>query len=277
MIHQIPRLDIMVAYSCNLSCKGCISLSDRRRAGIEPKKNIDSWLDKWQHKISPQVCIIFGGEPCLHHELPEISRSIRKTWPDTTIRLITNGYLLHNFDADIWFDLTPIELQISMHRKDHEHQINFNIKNILLQRNSWKVTTQGGDGEHRQISWQHPSGVLIYKSIFKEFIIPYRDEQNKILSWRSDPAEAHSICGAPATPILFKGKLYKCPAVANVIDLIGENNWCDYRAFDTDSDLTYFVSHIGKPESCCSQCPDRTQAQIIDHMDIENVRVKNHN
>jgi hypothetical protein len=277
MIHQIPRLDIMIAYSCNVACKGCISLSDRRRSGVEPKKNIDSWLDGWRHKISPRVCAIFGGEPCLHPDLPGICRSIRNTWPDTTMRLITNGYLLHNFDANVWFDLAPIEIQISVHRKDHEHKINQNIKNILIQHNSWKITQQGGNRQHRQLSWQHHTGVLIYKSIFKEFIIPYQAVQNKILPWHSDPAKAHSICGAPATPILFKNKLYKCPAVANVMDLIGENSWCNYRAFDTESDLTCFVSHIGQPESCCSQCPEQSQAQIIDHMDPVNVRVKNYN
>jgi hypothetical protein len=89
----------------------------------------------------------------------------------------------------------------------------------------------------------------------------------------SDPKKAHAICGAPNTPVLYKGKLYKCPAVANAMDLSGEN-WFDYTPCDSDVGLDEFINNIGRPEAVCGQCPQLNQAVIIDHFDTNNVIVK---
>ncbi len=271
MTHSLPRLDLMVAYSCNLSCIGCISLSDRRREGIASYSDIQSWLLDWQYKITPEVVTIFGGEPCLHPKLVDICSSVRQTWPNTTIRLITNGYLLDNFDPGSWFTLGKFEMQVSIHRQDHAGVINNKIKPVLLQRKNWQVKRHGGD-QHKQIAWVNDD-VTIYKSIFKDFIVPFKGTIDNIAAWNSDPASAHKICGSPATPILYKGRLYKCPPVANIIDLTG-TNYAGYRGVGADDDLVDFVNAINKPESVCGQCPDQTQATVINHMDLKNVKVK---
>ena len=113
-MHILSRLDLMIAYSCNLSCTGCISLSDRQRDGIAPYSEIQDWLRTWGQKINPSVLTIFGGEPCLHPDLLDICRLAQLTWPTSTIRLITNGYLLDNFDSAAWFEFTNFEMQISI-------------------------------------------------------------------------------------------------------------------------------------------------------------------
>lgn len=266
------RLDIMIAYSCNIACAGCISISDRKRDGIASLDDITSWCDSWQAHIEPEVITVFGGEPCLHPKLIKVCKVIRLAWPSSTIRLITNGYLLDNFDANEWFDLGKFEIQVSLHRQDHRAIIDGAIKNILLQRSDWKVRTHGA-ADHKQISWQS-GDVTIYKSIFKDFVVPYKQEQDLIKPWHSDPVLAHKICGAPATPILYKGKLYKCPAVANAMDISGEN-WFNYHAYGVDDDLQEFINNIGKPETVCGQCPEQQQAVIIDHFNIDNVKTKN--
>lgn len=270
----LPRLDLMISYSCNFACKGCISISDRARSGIEPKPVIDQWIRKWQPVVAPAVITLFGGEPCLHPNLQDIAQSVREAWPDSVIRLITNGLLLDNFAVQRWFDLVPFEIQISVHRKDQEPKINGIIKKILTAREPWKTSLQGGPDSHRQITWAHADGLKVFKSIFAEFIRPYKAQGQQILPWHSDPKDAHRICGAPNTPVLYKGLLYKCPAVANAIDLSGVS-WYGYSGFDVDSDLNYFATHVGQPESCCSQCPDSTQADIINHLDRNNVKIKN--
>jgi organic radical activating enzyme len=271
-MHSIERLDVMVAYSCNISCDGCISLSDRKRSGIEPLNRLSSSFNQWKDLINPKVIAIFGGEPCLHPNLIEICAKIRHEWPESTIRLITNGYLLDRFSPDVWFEFSPFEMQVSIHRRDHESKINEQIKNILLIKKSWKTIRYRDFTNHKQIEWVTP-GFKIYKSIFSEFIIPYKKNREKIESWYSDPAESHKICGSPATPILFKDRLYKCPAVANTIDILGEN-WFGYKGYGINDDISELVSNINRPESVCGQCPDRKQAQVINHFDIENVHVK---
>ena len=275
MMYQIPRLDLMIAYSCNISCAGCISLSDYKRSGIEPLGNLINSIEKWKNTLNPAVIAIFGGEPCLHPALIDICTQVRRAWPKSTIRLITNGYLLNNFNPASWFDFEPFELQVSVHRKDHESEINKKIKNILLQRQPWKIKKHEGKDQHRQISWTHKN-FSIYKSIFGEFIVPYKKISNQFLPWHSDPTQAHKICGSPNAPILYKGLLYKCPPVANIIDLTGEN-WFNYHAVDVVDDVKTFVDNIGKPELVCGQCPELSQAVVIDHLNLENVVVKHKN
>ena len=258
----------MIAYSCNLSCAGCISLSDLPRKGIAKTDEILSWIKEWSSVIQPQVVAIFGGEPCLHPDLVDICKQVRVQWPDSIIRLITNGYLLDNFDCAEWFNLGRFEIQVSVHRKDHEELINTKIKKILEYKKGWRVQKHNNIG-HKQIEWLNDN-LSIYKSIFKDFITPYKDQ---LKPWNSDPAAAHRICGSPSTPILYKGKLYKCPPIANLIDLTG-NSYANYQGVSPTDNIESFVSNIGRPENVCGNCPDQTQAVIINHFNIKNVVVK---
>jgi hypothetical protein len=271
---SMERLDIMVAYSCNLGCQGCISLSDFNRDGIAPLNDVVDWCHFWSKLIDPKVITLFGGEPCLHPHLIEICNTIRQCWPDCTLRLITNGYLLDNFPAEAWFDFAPFEMQVSIHRADHESVINQKIKKVLSCRDQWHVQ-QDPRSTHQKLVWSLP-GIKIYKSWFREFIVPYRYTNEEFKPWNSNPTLAHKVCGAPSTPVLYKGKLYKCPAVANTIDLSNEN-WFNYQACSGADTLDEFVNSIGVAESVCGQCPELSQAVIIDHFDKKNVRVKQKN
>lgn len=262
----------MIAYSCNVSCRGCISVSDIDRDGVANIDDIKSWLQHWQQWLEPEVTVIFGGEPCLHPRLFDVCHAIRTTWPNTVIRLITNGYLLDNFFAGAWFDFEPFEMQISIHRADHETHINQNIKGILAYRHDWKVT-QHGKTDHKQLELR--SGRFsLYKSIFAEFVRPYDLQSGSMTGYNSDPARAHAICGSPNTPILYKGRLYKCPPVANLMDLTGQDFY-GYRPVADEQGLQEFVDHIGVPESVCAWCPVSSTAVRVDHFDIRNVQVKN--
>jgi organic radical activating enzyme len=271
MKHTINRLDIMIAYSCNVSCKGCISVSDIAREGIEPLKNIQQWIQYWSQLIDPKVVVLFGGEPLLHPRIFDLCDTVREHWPTAIIRLITNGYLFDRFFAGTWFDYEPMEIQISVHRKDHESLINQHIKQILSHRTNWTIQQHGGDN-HKQLQWTSGQ-FIIYKSIFKDFVQPYNVVNGKMLGYDSDPAEAHAICGSPATPILYKGALYKCPPVANLMDLTGEDFY-GYRPVTDVHGLTEFVQGIGCPESVCAWCPAQPQATVIDHFNIKNVYVR---
>lgn len=268
---EVLRLDLMIAYSCNLSCRGCISISDVKRDGIAPYEDIVEWIEYWSKIVTPKVLALFGGEPCLHPRLFDICEQVRKHWPDTTIRLITNGYLMDRFDSSRWFDFAPFEIQFSVHRSDHRHIIDQAIKNILQHKSGWRIERNKDWHIDRQYIWTL-NNFRIFKSIFKDFIVPYKEG---IEPWYSDPKEAHSICGSPATPVIYKGKMYKCPAVANAMDLTGKN-WFGYTPCIDSTTIIEHVANIGRPETVCGQCPNRTQAVVIDHFDKNNVTVKQH-
>lgn len=272
-MHKIPRLDFMIAYSCNLACKGCISLSDFNRNGVASVTDIASWSSEWCQVIDPDVITLFGGEPTLHPKLPEVCNIIKTYWPAATLRLITNGYLLDNFPSDVWFNFSPFELQVSIHRQDHEEIINQKLKKILLNYVDWTVVKHAND--HMQIEWYRP-GFRLYKSKFGKFVAPYLMNNSSIEAAHSSPAMAHAICGAPDTPVLYKNKLYKCPAVANIIDYTGEN-WLGYTPLASNDDLTDFILMINKPEPVCRQCPDMSSAIVFNHQLKDTVIVKQKN
>ena len=258
--HEIPRIDVMVAYSCNLECRGCISISDRPRGGIEPFDNLVRDIRAWGTRLQPKLVTVFGGEPCLHPKLQDICRELRNTWPHSRLRLITNGYFLDHFDPNFWFTLGDFEIQVSEHRADHAEVLRKQIAGILDMRHPWKISQHGGS-QHKQIAWQH-GNLCIYRSIFGEFVVPYRQDETALMPWFSNAADAHAICGSPDSPVLYKGRLYKCPAVANFQDITNQK-WFGYRGLEVDQNLDEFVSLINHPEPCCGQCPDNKQAVRI--------------
>lgn len=269
--HKLKRLDVNIAYACNIKCSGCISLSDFPRKGVEPVEEIQTWLEYWHNYLDIDVIVLFGGEPLIHPDLLEICKVIRKYYPTSIIRLITNGYLLDNFEPDSWFQFSPFEVQVSIHRLDHEAIINEKIKKILKTKTGW-VTSTSSLNKHQQIKFDKDN-FSIYKSKFRNFVAPYGLDNNTLVPLKSDPNQAHRICGSPDTPVLYKGKLYKCPPVANLIDYTGEN-WNNYKSCESVDELTTFVSKIGCPELVCSQCPDQSTALMFDHFNKENVYVK---
>ena len=272
--HRIKRLDVNIAYACNIKCKGCISLSDFPRKGVASVEEVDQWLDHWHKYLDIDTIVLFGGEPLIHPRLLDICDTVRKYYPTATIRLITNGYLLDNVDPAAWFRYSPFEIQVSIHRLDHETVINQKIKKIIEAKKGWTTTVETLN-QHQQIKFAH-DGFEIYKSKFKDFVAPYGYENNRLIPLKSDPVQAHSLCGSPNSPVLYKGNLYKCPPVANLIDLL-DDNWSNYQSCSGPEDLAQFVQKIGCPESVCAQCPDRTNALVFDHFDRENVHVKEKN
>ncbi len=241
MKYRIKRLDFNVAYACNLACKGCISLSDHDRRGVESLKDIQEQCNTWSKILDPSVISIFGGEPLLHPHIQKVLEAIRTAWPEAVIRFITNGYLLRRYNPEMWFGFGALEMQVSIHRQDH----------VEL----------------------HNDEVTIYKSKFKRFVMPYKLVNGEITPFKSNPKKAHSICGSPDTPILYKNKLFKCAPIANILDM-GKGDLYDYKGVSANGDVRSLVKQINKPESICSMCPEQT-SHSVDHFKKENVHVKN--
>ena len=272
-MHQIRRLDLNIAYACNLACKGCLSLSDFDRKGVMPFNDVIDSIDTWKNKVYPEILSIFGGEPLLHPKIHDIFLAVRQAWPDVTIRLITNGYLLSKQKVGNFFAHTPFEMQVSVHRLDHEHIINKNIIAFLKNYSDWKIIKVGepGPGKHHSYRWVRP-GFKIWKSKFGEFVIPYNHEGNQLVPFKSNPAKAHAICGNPDVPILYKNKLYKCAPIANLLDLPNTKGY-RYNPIQANDNIDKFVQLIGKPESICSMCPE-SRSHAVDHYAKGEVHVK---
>ena len=143
---------------------------------------------------------------------------------------------------------------------------------FLYKKNLAKKIVIFSRDEHKQLEL-HNKDLSIYKSKFKRFVMPYRLVNGQPRPFKSDPKKAHSICGSPDTPILYKNKLYKCAPIANLVDLDKTGNY-KYKGFTPVDDIKSLVENINVPESVCSMCPEDV-SHSVDHFDTENVIVKN--
>lgn len=261
----------MVAYSCNVSCKGCISLSNFPRNGIEKFDDLEKSITYWSRHIVPHVVSIFGGEPLLHPKLLKILKLVRENWPHSTIRLITNGYLFDRYEPMSWYSFDKLEIQVSMHRSDHKKIITDKVLKILKQKKGWKTYKIKDTRQHKFIEFVNDN-LTIYMSQFKDFVMPYKLIDGKPVPYNSNPVVAHSLCGSPDTPILYRGSLYKCAAIANLLE-VADKKVYSYNKVSSVEDLHLITDFINIPESICSICPDNLD-NLVDHFDKETVHVK---
>jgi hypothetical protein len=93
---DVGDLEIHVAHACNLKCQSCSHYSDQGHKGVVSLEDADRWMSAWNRRLQVRTFSLVGGEPTIHPELTEFVRLARRRWPDSHLRLVTNGFFLHN-------------------------------------------------------------------------------------------------------------------------------------------------------------------------------------
>jgi len=92
---DIKVLDFPILSSCNLKCDNCSSYSNLSVNGtVQTAEQAKTDLTNWKPYINPIRLQVLGGEPLLHKEIKDIIRIAREIYPDTDLRMYTNGLLL---------------------------------------------------------------------------------------------------------------------------------------------------------------------------------------
>ena len=98
-----PTLDYLefhLADHCNLNCAGCFHyapFAERRLADLEDVRRDFSRLSVLFKNI--RHIRIMGGEPLLHPNVIEAAKIVRVAFPNSKIRIVTNGILLPKFEG----------------------------------------------------------------------------------------------------------------------------------------------------------------------------------
>ena len=106
--HRLARpryVDLHVVDHCNLDCRGCAHFSPlATKASIIPVADLEASLRLLRPVYSRffDSIHLLGGEPLLHPEIARIVRLTRGLFPDTELRVVTNGVLLRSMDDDFW-------------------------------------------------------------------------------------------------------------------------------------------------------------------------------
>jgi len=107
----MPYLETYFAYGCNLRCSFCGNMSPFS-SGFEQKESIIHSLREWSKRIRPAMFAISGGEPLLHPDFIELMQEVRACFPDSNIKLKTNGTLLDRLSDDDLRKCSDIEFYI---------------------------------------------------------------------------------------------------------------------------------------------------------------------
>lgn len=180
---------------CNLRCKGCDHFAPIAEERFVSLDCIEKDLAQMSRILKGDLFSIgiMGGEPLLHPQLKEILFYTRRAFPETIIRLVTNGILLLRQDEDFWricreqnifvvCTKYPINLDFeAMKEKAAAHHVLFDF---------------------------HDNTGLVTKTSYK---IPLDTHG------RQNPRKSFSNCfHANLCPFLMEGKFYPCTVAPNV-------------------------------------------------------------
>jgi len=284
--YELKYLDVMVQYACSLSCRGCIVMSNYNRKGHVPWSDGEQWLKEWSKRVTLREVNLMGGEPLLNKDLKNWMYGLREYFPTARVKLITNGF--HYFvrpDLYNWCkELGNVLIQTSLHFYPPPQEYIDNVK-FFLQHSDWKITATPFAPSDKLIKLKDRNAdIKWHMNIFGEFRRPFMGEGPRLMpADNKDYIGAHKVCGGPNSPTLYKNKLYKCPAVANLDDTLTLFNIRDSEAWQPylntglsyDDNLDEFVNNIKKPNhvvcKACSSNPDEIE---YDHYGQGNVMTR---
>ena len=269
---NLPYLEFMVMRNCNLSCAGCTTYSDYVHTERYPTVDqILHDLNLWSSRINYDHLGTMGGEPLLHPHIEDILTEIRKQFPNTTIRFVTNGLLLdrHKKLIDKMHDLGNVIFKISKHVDDQ--RIN-DIINYIMTRFNWKAVT-----EYHINRWLTSNQFRFQINAPEKFYRTFRGTYFDMQPHHNNPDDAFDMCVQKTCPLLYNQKLFKCGTLPLTQDMLEKKNqahkleWQPYlnKGLDincSDKDLEKWINNFGKPNAVCRQCPTKNDKQsVIDH------------
>jgi hypothetical protein len=269
---NIPFVETMITYACNLSCRGCTNYSDYNMKGSVSWKRGEQWLTEWLKRVSIESFGIMGGEPTLNPELENWLFGVRKLMPNSQIRFTTNGVdFLNRPDILDWcVELGNTTFKFTLH--EDKPYTTENIR-YVFDRYDWKPITEYGINR-----WLGPNGTRFQVNAPTQFYKTYQGTFGNIRPHNNKPANAFDMCIQQTCPLLYEGRIYKCSSIALLNRVLNDwkqeitEDWQPYTNYkpitpdSTDHEIHRFVNNFGKPEGICKMCPVSSDTDsVIDH------------
>jgi hypothetical protein len=246
----IKTLEYHVTHSCNLTCQQCSHYSNFRLGGMLTVDNARNEYKLWYRRLQPQRFALLGGEPALNPELSAHVRLAREYWPTADLMLVSNAFFFDRHpDLPQTLVDTHCRLEISQHGTDSEYVKQFEVGVAIVRR--WTEEYPG-----LQVKLRHSH---------RGWMRQYRVVDGKPLPYASSPAGAYRVCMQKTCTQLYKGMLWKCPALAyyelfekktRLADTPGWELFRKYRPCRPDADdeaVQQFFAAADIPQ--CALCP----------------------
>ncbi|MDX1776623.1 MAG: radical SAM protein [Desulfobulbales bacterium] len=242
------NLEMHVTHSCNLACESCSHYCNHGHKGMLSPDEAAAWMDKWSRLLSPAMFSLLGGEPTLNPQLPELVRLCRDKWPESHLRIATNGFFLHRHQE------LPHVL-----RSDPNSHIEISIHHF-----SSGYLNKIKSNLHLLQEWHEKYGIKVVVTLayrkwtrrYKGFgagMEPFEDNQPR-KSWENCPGRD---CFQ-----LFRGKIWKCAPLAYLILQDAKyrlspkwKKYLQYEPLEPGHATEYIADFFRREaESYCSMC-----------------------
>jgi MoaA/NifB/PqqE/SkfB family radical SAM enzyme len=256
----------MVTTSCDLACPGCDRFIDHDHNWTEDYELLKERMEQWSKHFDPDNLTIIGGEPLIHPRIYDILSTATHYFDHATIEIFTNGLLLPKkpkFYKQLKKLNADIKVCISYHNRQQEirNLIDNNIQKYFFDKDNWRMIGNR--------SWKSGSVVLEISDMTEGGWYDYRRNiGGKLKPWNDkDPESSYRNCEVNNIPIIYDGRVYKCPPIsmlqthAKKFGLTDDSDWIPYLQYKglpancAEEELEKFVKNIHQPHQICSMCP----------------------
>lgn len=262
---------VLINNLCNLTCNHCSGLFRYDFTGVFDWKTHEEKYKKWSEIVDFPALDIFGGEPYLNPDLDSWVMNIRKLWPDSQMRIFTNGTRLYS-ERDIEltrkFIRNNVELRVSCHDQNEWERTKAAVSNILKPWEDLKIIEmdmQPGK-EWYCVEYYFEGRLLITLYRVTEMFptwATFRDGKIHFIKG-GDQEESFKKCvWKDESATLQHGLLYKCPPVTNyaeakyqvMFDEEAAELLEQYKACSpVKEEVIDFINNIPKSMPQCSLC-----------------------
>jgi hypothetical protein len=246
---SIRNLELHVTHACNLACESCSHYSNQGHKGDLDLELADEWLGEWARRLQPNVFSLLGGEPTIHPRFAEFIPLVRRHFPRTHLRIVTNGFFLHRHPSlpEVLRADPDVAIYLSLHHESREYLQKVWEGLRLLER--WRDEL----GIRHDATLSARNWTRRYSGTGAS-MRPFGD---------GNPRSSWEICPARTCPQIHEGKLWKCAPLAYLpmqhrkFGLSDE--WAPYLAYSplaadcSDAALDEFLAREEEPS--CGMCP----------------------
>ncbi|MDM5175739.1 radical SAM protein [Massilia sp. DJPM01] len=106
----LRKVEVQVAFNCNLTCKGCVHGSPARPARLLSPEEFALDLAALGSAARVHKLLLVGGEPLLHPALVELLKLAKASGVARHVCVLTNGVGLENMSDEFFSNVDSIEV-----------------------------------------------------------------------------------------------------------------------------------------------------------------------
>ena len=121
LVMHLNYAEINITNVCNLNCPDCVSYNNFEFRGHQRWDEYAGLYQQWSKIVDIDCIAIIGGEPMLNPDFMIWVQQIGTLWPNSTIKIVTNGTQLRRW-PELYAQLSTTNTQMSISAHGHRNR-----------------------------------------------------------------------------------------------------------------------------------------------------------